>query len=622
MIQSKIDRETTRGHSLIAWLMALLALLPVALFAYLGTFSRLMRDDFRWFSKLQDLNVWANMLYWWENWNGSYSVNILHGLLEPLGAAAVPLLFPVIIIILWLIGLTWLISHLLRILQFQAQYLPIAIALAALILVATMKALYTWESIYWYSASARYAFPVAVLCICLAAVFQFAGQPHSKRSTTLAVSLMALTCFLNAGFSELYMLFQLLSFLLVAAGIHLFIQRSQRRSLLILAAAGFAASFASFIVQISAPGAAIRMASADAAQWAYPVRQLPDLLARTLNLTFQYIGHQEAFAGFMMLFGIGLYCAMVLYQPKPRLVASKSATLSLSPFWLALIMQLCFVLVLWTHYSDSPQFLGRFSLAFMSVVCINTLMIISLVFLILQKRRVDKLFKTHANSLVIYCGLILLAVVALFLITQLRSIHYKAASYLFLTALTLLTMLVWQLSTMLTDTRVWRFGAYTLFSSVVVIAAIVMPAAVGLYVYGTVFIRVLTLTAFLQVSLGLVWGVYLGFLLQRLDCGPAGKTWKQRFRGLGFLIALIIMVSIVSDQLRLIPLFSTYADEWDKRHEQLVRLSDSDVKRVEVPPYSFDLTAYLSVVYTPLQNSEWAAEYYGLDAIVLRRGEN
>ena len=320
------------------------------------------------FSAVENIGAWSSVVHWWQSWNASYSVNILHSLLVWLGAPAIVPIIPTIIIVLWILGLTWVISLILRELQVLRNRLPISVALAALALAATINAFYTLESIYWYSASARYAFPVGILAIILAATFEFAGRRHSRRSFTVAMLLAAATCFINAGFSEMQMTFQLLYLSLSLGAICLYIQRSRRRALLILVFSGLVGTVVSAIIQLTAPGTAYRMANADVVLWAHPVRLLPDLIDRTLNLTLQYIGHQEAFAGFMLLFGVGLCATMTLYRPKPRLPEYKLHVLPVSPFLFVLITQLIFVPLLWTHLSDTRQFFGRFSPAFMSLV--------------------------------------------------------------------------------------------------------------------------------------------------------------------------------------------------------------------------------------------------------------
>ena len=598
------------------WLLLLLSLIPVGLFAYLGNFSRLMGDDYRHFSKVVELGAWDSMVHWLQTWNGSYSVNGLHGLLEPLGAPIIPPIFPTIIIVLWLIGLSWLNLHVLRSLQVGQDRLPIAIALAALVLTATIKALHTWEPIFWYSASARYSLPVALFSIYLAATFEFAGQLHSRGLVTGAVVISAFACFITGGFSEMYLTAQFLYLTFTIAGILLMIRGPKRRLLLILIGAGFAATVASAVFQIYAPGTAARLASAGVARWAYPVRHLPDLLDQILNRTLQFTGHEDAFAGFMLLFGVGTFATLTLNRPEPGQRRFEPVSFTDRPFWFAMIMQLLFVPILWSHRSDSPELFGRFSPAYLSVVGLNIGMLVTFAFLIVLQRLDDTLLRSNAQNLTAFSGSILLAVVALFLLTQFGSIHYKAAGYLYLTSLMLLVVLGWQLSTVVSDWRVKKYRDVAILSIFVAVIAVAVPTTIGLYVYGTVFVRVLASATLLQVCSGLIWGAYVGFSIHRGIASDQSKTWYRLLKGLSLLLALTIVFSILSVQFRLIPQFATFAEEWDQQHERLLRMRENGVKLAEELPYTVDLKVLIFVRYAPASDIRWEAEYYGFEALI------
>ena len=549
-------------------------------------------------------------------WNGSYSFNGLHGLLEPFGPPIIPQIFPTIIIVLWLIGLSWLNVHVLLSLKVGRNRLPIAIALAALILAATIKGLHTWESIFWYSASARYSLPVALFSIYLAATFEFAGRLHSRGLMAGAAVISAFACFITAGLSEIYLTVQFLYLTFAIAGILLMIRGPKRRQLLILIAAGFAATVASALVQISAPGTAARLASADVAKWAYPVRHLPDLLDHVFNRTLQFTGHEDAFAGFMLLFGVGAFAVQILYRPVPGQRRFERVGFTVRPFWFAMIMQLLFVPILWTHRSDSPEFFGSFSPAYLLVVGLNIGMIVAFAMLIVLKRRDNPLFRSSAHNVVAFSGTVLLTVVALFLLTQFRSIHYKAAGFLYSTSLMLLVVLGWQLSAVVSDRRVKKYRDVAILSIFVAFIAVAMPTTIGLYIYGTVFVRVLASATLLQVCSGLIWGAYVGFAIRRGIESDQSRTWYRLFKGLSLLLALTIVFSILSMQLKLIPQFATFAEEWDQQHERLLHLRENGIKLAEELPYTVDLKALIFFRYAPSIDLRREAEYYGLEALI------
>ncbi len=613
----RLANKMTRvaNKSALKWLLLLLSLLPAAFFAYLGHFSRLMGDDYRAFSKLRELGAWDSMLYWWKNWNGSYSVSLLHGLLDPLGAERIPSIFPAIIMVLWLAGLSWIFMQALRRLSIGHSRLPIAIALAALAIAAMIKGFHTWESIYWYSASARYALPGAIFVIYLAAAFEFAGRPRSRRLMAIAALLSAAACFISAGLSELHLASQIVFLIIVLAGIPWLARWAQRRTLLIMIGAGIAATCLSASLQLFAPGTAARMAQASTARWAYPARRLSDLLEETISHTFRYIGHEETFAGFMLLFGVGLFTAMTLYKPAPGKPDLASPTFARAPFLFGLIAQLAFLPILWMHDSDSAQFFGRFSLAFLSAVAINLGMILAFVLLVALARRGAGPFRSGEAKLAALCASFLLAVIALFILTQFRSIHFRAASYIFLTALMLLIVLGWQLSNAISDSRVRTFHNIALVFSVVAIIATAAPTAVGLYVYGTVFVRTLASATMLQVISGLIWGMFTGFAIRSGLKSDKGKVWNALYRAFGLLLALAIILGILSRQIHLAPQFVVFADEWDQQHELLLLMPENGMQRAELPAYSFDLKAHIFVNVSDSHDLGWEANYYGLETI-------
>ncbi|MCY3832554.1 MAG: hypothetical protein OXG85_06025 [Chloroflexi bacterium] len=102
-------REPRGAHRVVALLGMFLALLPLALFIYLGSHSRLWFDDFCHLTAGLEYGHWGSVLFWRNSHNGSFSWYFLHGLTAPLDELA-PSAFVVIIIAAWLFGLVWLVD--------------------------------------------------------------------------------------------------------------------------------------------------------------------------------------------------------------------------------------------------------------------------------------------------------------------------------------------------------------------------------------------------------------------------------------------------------------------------------------------------------------------------------
>ena len=239
------------------WLLVGMAMAPAIVFAILGQFSRMVGDDFHHLLLGRELGWWENVLYGRSRWGGSYSYYIFHGLLGPLDTA-VPSAFPIIIIAIWILGLAWLLCQIMVFLNVLRYRKTFAVSLAALTVAASVSAFYGPQSFYWYSASARYTFPLALFTVYLALMLK-AGQ--GRRSITwLAVCALGGTfiCFISAGFSEMYLVFQLAFLSLLLALLLAFTTRSLRWKVLGLIGCGWLGTMASLAVQWTAPGRAIR----------------------------------------------------------------------------------------------------------------------------------------------------------------------------------------------------------------------------------------------------------------------------------------------------------------------------------------------------------------------------
>ena len=110
-------------------------------------------------------------------WNGSYSNYFVQFLFASNGEAA-PAVFPPLIIVIWLIGLTWLTLIALKQLRVERRRLPLALTVAGLLVAAAINGFHSDQSFFWLSANVAYALPVALLVLIIAVGIHLApGQP-------------------------------------------------------------------------------------------------------------------------------------------------------------------------------------------------------------------------------------------------------------------------------------------------------------------------------------------------------------------------------------------------------------------------------------------------------------
>ena len=374
------------------------------------------------------------------------------------------------------------------------------------------------------------------------------------------------------------------------------------------------------VLHLISPGMHTRVANIEAGPIAR-IQSFPDLLNSTLSRTVHFLVQPEAFAGFMLLFGLGLAATLLLYRPASSARQSKPITLGTAPLWLCLLVQLLFLPILWTHQSDLPQLADRFSYSFSVVLAVNLLSIILILGLLLRRKWFEQNILNRSDGLPLYSSSILLFVLALFAMTQLRSIDIKAAAYLFFTSLIYLGALGWQLAPMTADSRAKRFALLATVSYVMPVATLAAIVVVSLYGRGSVTERILAPVAYLQVIPGLIWGAYYAFLIQRLRLrSKANQRWITFSGAIGMVLLVSVAVGIVFGHAKLIPDFSLFAREWETRHQQLLKASESGLQDVQVEPLEYDLSYYLwrQDISDAVENG-CARLYFGIENISVLR---
>ena len=576
------------------WQYALLLLagIPAFVFAYLGHFSRLIVDDYCSFHAERTMDAWKGMLFYYETQSASWSRVALHSILSPFEVLAVALTPPAIVA-LSTIGLYWILRQAVaRLLQGRPHRITLWI-ISLLISAAAINAFASPESFYWYNASTGYTLPAALFIIYLALLIALGGKDRPAVAQYLGLAASIVIAFGLGGASEMFAVFQFAFLAVAIIFIILFVKPSLRLRFLTLFFAGCLGNAASLLLHLSSPGMNARVEAIEAGPIAR-IRYLPDLLNSSQKFTLHYLVQQDAFAGFMLLFGLGLVATLLLYRPVTLAGQSQARSLRAAPLWLCLFVQLLFVPIMWTHTSDLPQFAGRFSYAFATVLVVNLLSLLVIVAMLLWRRRFEQEILIRPNGLPLYLTSILLIVTVLFAMTQLRSIDIRAAAYLFFTSLTFIGALGWQLAPLTADRRATRFALLATVSYVMPIAATAALVAVSLYGRGSVTERILAPIAYLQVIPGLIWGAYFAFLIQRLRLrSGASKRWIPVSGAIGIVLLASVATGIVFGHAKLIPDFSVFAREWDARHEQLLQARENGVQDVEVEPLAYDLSYFL-----------------------------
>jgi hypothetical protein len=238
------------------YIVLLSMLSALALYAYLGTFTRYMADDYCSAAALKNEGFFGAQSYWWQNWSGRYSFTFIISLVELLGLRIVPIL-PGLAIALWLFIIVWAVLPLLKNLKVSS---PIAGALflASVALWMTYRSVADYPQIvFWQTGILTYPVSIILFFLGLGLAVRRTGDPARMKWWQLL--LWFLFAFAAGGFSETGVVIQiaLLGLLLIVV---LLTKNKQKGILIPIFVAALSGSVLSLLVIAFAPGNAVRSA--------------------------------------------------------------------------------------------------------------------------------------------------------------------------------------------------------------------------------------------------------------------------------------------------------------------------------------------------------------------------
>jgi len=601
-------------------LLTLLAALAGPLFfAFLGTFSRLMGDDYGYFSTILHLGFRDSFSHFWNTWHTSYTFIVAFDALAPLGPENFPPVMPSFVIALFTLGQAWLAWHVLRAFQLSHNRARIAVCIGAVATFSSIIAFHTWENIFWFIATLRHTFPIAAFLCCLALTYSLTLWAKTPLHAVCTAAAFAALCFVIAGLSELQSLLQVfaLLFLLVLSIVGM--QRQQRRALwsspMGLFACGLLGSGISFVVQLSGPGATRRVAETAALEYTNRIVDLPTLLLSTLDTSYATLGNPGGILGFLTMLVLGLAVARAL---RPHSTARSSAPEYEIPaiaLVACLAVQLALLPMVWGRAPLSTAPAADMQWLTVLVRSIHIAVIAALCLALAARQKLQSILKRRADAAVIAAtGATLLAL--LFCSGAQIYAFEQHAAYLWVSTL-MLFILCGRILLPKDDAWAARIFQAMLVLTLCLLSFVLVPVAVGLYGLGYIFDRSLAAASLAQVWIGLLWGAYIGFLVQAQLCQePAAERLESRVRAVSLLwVAAILTIFVFIPMGRLIPDFATYAREWDERHEYILSQRALGERTIRVVPYSYDFTAFVSTRGLPM--GKISAYYYDVESIVL-----
>lgn len=594
----------TMVRAITSWLPALLALIPLGLISLAGLFSRMKIDDFCVVATAQRYDAWGTMLYHVNAWSGSYTRFFLIGALGPLDHLA-PAIAPLLIVVLWFSSLSWLIHEGLICLGIVSSRRAAAVVLSALTVSATIYAFPSERAIYWYVANTAYALPFAPLSAFLALSIRVARQGRLSRKALLAG---AMTCFLSAGLAEAFVILQLCLFACVLLAGIVSLRGSARYCFGLMLAAGWAASLASLILQLFAPGVAKRSLAVAQDSRLPPVRSLPELLTGAVDNTFAFLSDPQITSGILFMMAVGMLTMLTRRALPPMKADERPARLYAPLLWLGMIAQLLCLPILWAYVSDEPQVLGRFSILYAPFVLLNMIAIVAYAALLRGRIGANRRLTLYGPRLRTVCKGLLVIVTTL-LAFEIAAIRIYAWFYVLGTIGLFLAAFIWDSpadEALLSARR----GSFLLMICLAVTwLCQASVAATLLFARGEVFIRTMTPGPYLMMMSSLAWGAFLGYWLKGvLQVSPSARILKAATKLALAAIILVLAFAMVRSQVALVELYQSHAAQWDINHARILSMRDSGESPIIVDPMPRSFGNYMS--------EGDAICYYGLPVIV------
>lgn len=238
--------------------IAVSAVLPVLVYAYLGSFTRYGADDYCATGQLlQADNFWQASMTRYMEWSGGYSNLLFIQIGEWLGLFGMISMAPALLI-LWLIGLTWLIAEIGET-SGMRWHIGVSFVLAAL---AIFFSLYRTPSLhkilFWRSSVVGYF--AALVLLSYQAAFILHQLRRSLRGSQLITSMLVvfIGVFIIGGTSETVDAFQIGVLLLALFVLYLWKDKVRKEAFLLLGT-GVISAVLSMLIMAIAPGNLVRM---------------------------------------------------------------------------------------------------------------------------------------------------------------------------------------------------------------------------------------------------------------------------------------------------------------------------------------------------------------------------
>jgi hypothetical protein len=232
----------------------------VALYAHIGSFNRMLGDDYCTTYVAQRLGLLRSMWYWYRSWHGRFSANAADWLLSLAGSEAFPF-YTLVFLVFWLAFAVIAVKRALDDRGYKS-FPPLAALLLAVFLVFTTLSLTPdlSESLFWWNGVRSYLSPLVFIVLYFAAYSHIVSSSWTMLQNRIWLFFSFGLAFFMGGFSETFTPVLVLLFVVLIGAQWLAPNSSRKATSTLFLSAGFFGAVLSLLVMVLAPGNLIRRA--------------------------------------------------------------------------------------------------------------------------------------------------------------------------------------------------------------------------------------------------------------------------------------------------------------------------------------------------------------------------
>ena len=233
-------------------------ILALIAYAYLGSFSRYMADDYTIATTARAHGLFGAQVFWYRAWTGRFSFTFVASLLGLIGPATTRFL-PALLLTAWIATTAWAISQV-HSLSVRTSWTK-AVLFAGLIIFATLEtAPNLVQSLYWQSGALTYIPPLVLLSLYVGVVIRFVRGTSRGFWYWSSFCAAGILMFVAGGFSDAYVVLQSCGLTLAVIAVEIFATSHLKRTVRTFLLIGLLGSLLALAIVAIAPGNSARQA--------------------------------------------------------------------------------------------------------------------------------------------------------------------------------------------------------------------------------------------------------------------------------------------------------------------------------------------------------------------------